>query len=306
MSSIDDLDSMTRFLSSSLEQTPLSSLSSASSYSSLVNCDDTIGTDIDHSSISIDAHQQVVHQHYDNINKRTSHSMLLSRHMNKLCSILEQSIDIHGQGNFPTLNIVCKDLLVELRQAFHANRIDIRDIRLNGGNTNISNTYTYITCIPIGAASYVLTHDKSFAYADMDFVFGCDLSSESTWTQIKNIVCQCLSQRMPGNSFSSIIIQTAYVEKIVRIVNPANQDSWALISLCNHHGQNIELKFVDRMKRQFQFSVDSFQIILDPLLTYYEQQPNVKQTCELTKKPCQQGKLSTIDTCSSCIYSRKK
>jgi len=43
------------------------------------------------------------------------------------------------------------------------------------------------------------------------------------------------------------------------------------MSLCNVNGQNIELKFVDRMKRQFQFSVDSFQILLDPLLDNYEQ-----------------------------------
>ena len=43
------------------------------------------------------------------------------------------------------------------------------------------------------------------------------------------------------------------------------------MSLCNVNGQNIELKFVDRMKRQFQFSVDSFQIQLDPLLDHYEQ-----------------------------------
>ncbi len=55
------------------------------------------------------------------------------------------------------------------------------------------------------------------------------------------------------------------------MINPSNNDSWALMSLCNVNGQNIELKFVDRMKRQFQFSVDSFQILLDPLLDHYEQ-----------------------------------
>jgi hypothetical protein len=55
------------------------------------------------------------------------------------------------------------------------------------------------------------------------------------------------------------------------------------MSLYNLNGQNIELKFVDRMKRQFQFSVDSFQILIDPLLDYYvqiskyQQQTNKKQ-----------------------------
>jgi len=47
-------------------------------------------------------------------------------------------------------------------------------------------------------------------------------------------------------------------------------DRWSLISLSNNKGKNVELKFVDAMKRQFEFSVDSFQIILDSLLTFYE------------------------------------
>jgi hypothetical protein len=143
----------------------------------------------------------------------------------------------------------------------------------------------------LGAASYVLTNDKSFSYSDIDFIFRCDLSSESAWTQIKTTVCECLARHISSInsssssfssqlSFSPIIIQAAYVEKVVRVVNPSNNDSWALMSLCNVNGQNIELKFVDRMKRQFQFSVDSFQILLDPLLDHYEQQQQ-----QTNKKP---------------------
>jgi len=50
---------------------------------------------------------------------------------------------------------------------------------------------------------------------------------------------------------------------------------WSLISLHNTEGQNIELKFVDKMKRQFQFSVDAFQIHLDTLLKYYDCQDSL-------------------------------
>ncbi|CAF3476901.1 unnamed protein product [Rotaria socialis] len=225
MNSTDDSYSMACSLPSSLEQTPISSLSAASSYSSLVNCDETISIHHDQQqhierkikrNDTIPATNNTITQEYTNINKRSPHSTLQNRHVNKLY------------------------------------------IRLNGG-----------------AASYVLTNDKSFSYTDIDFVFRCDLSSESIWTQIKTIVCECLSQQIPSTSsqlsFSPIIIQAAYVEKIVRVINPSNNDSWALISLYNINGQNIELKFVDRMKRQFQFSVDSFQILIDPLLDYYEQ-----------------------------------
>ncbi|CAF1034673.1 unnamed protein product [Adineta ricciae] len=280
MSSTDESYSMTCSLPSSLEQTPISSLSAASSYSSLVNCDETSSIDHDQSSqqqqqqhferkikkndIKSDTNMKLTNE-YNNINKRSPHSTLLSRHVNRLCSILEDSVEIHGQGNFPALNIVPKDFLIELRRAFHVNHVDIRDIRLNGG-----------------AASYVLTNDKLFSYTDIDFVFRCDLSSESTWTQIKTTVCECLSQQIPSTSsqlsVSPIIIQAAYVKKIVRVINPSNNDSWALISLYNINGQNIELKFVDRLKRQFQFSVDSFQILLDPLMDYYERISKYQQS----------------------------
>jgi hypothetical protein len=140
MSSTDDSYSMTCSLPSSLEQTPLSSLSAASSYSSLVNCDETISIHHDQQPEHIerktdtksDTNNKMTNT-YNNINKRTPHSTLLHRHINKLCSILEQPVEIHGQGNFPTLNIVSKDFLIELRRAFRVNNIDIKDIRLNGG-----------------------------------------------------------------------------------------------------------------------------------------------------------------------------
>ena len=58
---------------------------------------------------------------------------------------------------------------------------------------------------------------------------------------------------------------------------------WSLISLFNDQGQNIELKFVDKMKRQFQFSVDSFQIQLSSILSYYDCNPNGDAQMEMTE-----------------------
>ena len=71
----------------------------------------------------------------------------------------------------------------------------------------------------------------------------------------------------------------------------------------NINGQNIELKFVDRMKRQFQFSVDSFQILIDPLLDYYEhlakyqQQTNKKQQYHHHGKHQLERKKSQNNSC---------
>lgn len=55
---------------------------------------------------------------------------------------------------------------------------------------------------------------------------------------------------------------------MVKVCN--DSDRWSLISLSNNRGKNVELKFVDSLRRQFEFSVDSFQIKLDSLLLFYE------------------------------------
>ncbi len=102
---------------------------------------------------------------------------------------------------------------------------------------------------------------------------------------------------------SPIIIQTAYVEKIVRVINPSNNDSWALISLYNINGQNIELKFVDRMKRQFQFSVDSFQILIDPLLDYYDQILKYQQQISKRQQYHHNGKYQLVTGTAAVFYS---
>jgi len=66
-------------------------------------------------------------------------------------------------------------------------------------------------------------------------------------------------------------LKEAYVGKMVKVNNNNDGDRWSLISLGNSPGhKNVELKFVDTMRRQFEFSVDSFQIMLDSLLLFYD------------------------------------
>lgn len=65
-------------------------------------------------------------------------------------------------------------------------------------------------------------------------------------------------------------MKEAYVQKMVKVFN--EHDRWSLISLSNNSGKNLELKFVSALRRQFEFSVDSFQIILDRLLESYMMQ----------------------------------
>lgn len=83
----------------------------------------------------------------------------------------------------------------------------------------------------------------------------------------------CLPAGVNRERISSATMKEAYVQKMVKVFN--DHDHWSLISLSNNSGKNLELKFVSALRRQFEFSVDSFQIILDRLLESYMQQDSL-------------------------------
>lgn len=171
----------------------------------------------------------------------------------KLEGVMDEVMPIHGRGNFPTLEIKLKDLVQVVRTKLEQDSVQVRDIRLNGG-----------------AASHVLAPDTT-PYNDLDLIFAVDLSSAKCFERVKNAVLDSLLDFLPEGvnkkRISSCIMKEAYVHKMVKVVDG---DRWSLISLSNNRGRNVELKFVDKMRRQFEFSVDSFQIVLDSLLLFYE------------------------------------
>lgn len=140
-------------------------------------------------------------------------------------------------------------------------------------------------------------------FNDIDLLFGVELNADTLVT-IKSVVLRALLDFIPsnsrlfppaGSSATSVAstppsspsferpktkqpllcartetqLSEAYLGKLVRVQTPW-RDSWYLLGLgLNAPGaKSVELKFVHRMRRQFEFSVDSFQIILDSLLTF--------------------------------------
>jgi hypothetical protein len=179
----------------------------------------------------------------------------------RLDEVLARVIQVHGRGNFPTLEVQPKEFIKLLTARLNQEDFAITDCRLNGS-----------------AASYVLNDECdddeedecTYAYNDLDLIFHVKLESSADFTLIKNSVLETLINFLPSDvnkeRISSVTMKEAYVKKMVKVTN--KQDVWSLISLTNEQGRNIELKFVDTMKRQFEFSVDSFQIVLDSLLNF--------------------------------------
>ena len=173
----------------------------------------------------------------------------------RLGEVLSRKVEIHGRGNFPTIQVVLKDLVEAVSSRLREKGVKLRDIRLNGG-----------------AASFVLCQDKKYIFNDLDLIFGVDLSCPQRIHMIFDVVMDALTDFLPEgvskNRMCSATLKDAYVKKLVKVTDEAN--SWSLISLSNNDGRNVELKFVDTMKRPFEFSIDSFQINLDSLLSFFK------------------------------------
>jgi hypothetical protein len=211
----------------------------------------------------------------------------------KLIHVVDRSIPIcpSQPSSFPTLNLTPRHFLRQVSSKLKEQSIDVTHIRLNGG-----------------AASFVLVNESNFVYRDIDILFHIKtpLSSEQkttlfssnnepyscdVWTIIKYVICSCLIEHIANatspekpqqytHHYLSTILDT-YATKNIKI--SSEQDSWALLSLQNICGQNLELKFVEHLKRQWQFSVDSFQINLEPLL--YEKQSSTRLLSHVCKCP---------------------
>ena len=214
--------------------------------------------------------------HVSNSNNNNNSKVYLNNtQTDKLKHVLDRSIPIYSSSpsTFPTLNLTPRHFLRQVFNKLKEYAIDITSVRLNGG-----------------AASYVLVNDPNFLYRDIDILIHIrtPLSSEQkttlfssnnqpylcdVWTIIKYVICSCLLEHITlGTSTPPLqythhhlsnILDT-YARKNIKI--SSELDSWALLSLQNSSGQNLELKFVEHLKRQWQFSVDSFQINLEPLL----------------------------------------
>lgn len=192
-------------------------------------------------------------------NEKDVHKSVLSHEqVKRLNDVMGEVVSIHGRGNFPTIEVKLRDLVTVVRSKLESETtgMKVRDIRVNGG-----------------LASYVLS-TKSQPYNDLDLIFGVELTGGRNFDRVKTAVLSSLYDLLPEGvsrkRISTCSLKEAYVSKMVKVNHDG--DRWSLISLgiSNSGHKNVELKFVDTMKRPFEFSVDSFQIVLDSLLLFYD------------------------------------
>ncbi|XP_034406212.1 uncharacterized protein LOC117742728 [Cyclopterus lumpus] len=181
------------------------------------------------------------------------HNLTLEQ-IQALDQVLTEVIPIHGRGNFPTLQVRAKDIIRVVKDRLIERDIQVKDIRLNGAT-----------------ASHVLVRDNRMGYRDLDIIFGVELPRQEDLQVIKEVVLGSLRDLLPcgvnRRKITCLTMKEAYVQKMVKVFN--EHDRWSLISLSNNRANTVGLRFISSLRRQFEFSVDSFQIILDRVLESY-------------------------------------
>jgi len=229
---------------------------------------------------------------YPNMSKSysSSYKVLTFDQFTKLDKLMNSDIEIHGQGTFPNIKVALKDFVVSLKSKLQKADIPLDSVRLNGG-----------------AASHVVGMRQmidDIGYNDLDLIFGLSSEEEEVFENVRQLLYATLRGLLPDDDetgealrLSDSVVDDGYVQKMVKVCN--NNDCWSLISLYNNDGQNVEVKFVHRMKRQYEFSVDSFQIELDSFLSYYEfntdESPPVKFTKDFYPTVMAESKYGKFD-----------
>jgi len=142
-----------------------------------------------------------------------------------------------------------------------------------------------------GVSSYIM--DEAFPYNDLDILFNLHFEFEKRnkvfetlrsciVSVLQDLLLLQLEDETPVNGqsrklYPSHQLREGYFQKSIDIPQPHKSDStesddcWSLVCLRNLSGQNLEFKFVRCMsgkstiKRHFEFSSDSFQIVLSCL-----------------------------------------
>lgn len=89
-----------------------------------------------------------------------------------LHQVLSEAVPIHGRGNFPTLELRPRDIIIAVRARLQKQGITVRDVRLNGST-----------------ASHVLVQDNGSGYKDLDIIFGVELPSQEEFQVYIHILC---------------------------------------------------------------------------------------------------------------------
>ena len=170
--------------------------------------------------------------------------------------VTDQMKIVAMKGLYPNLSLSLVKLLNVVRNNIEKIGLKVEEVLLKGSG-----------------ASFCLAEERETkprpSYNDIDISFVVKLRNELDQYFIMDEVMSSLQDFFPEGTrqcrISNSLLRDEYLKKPVKIWSQT--DRWSLISLGGEHGKDIELKFADHIERDYQFSVDSFGIALDPILS---------------------------------------
>ena len=149
--------------------------------------------------------------------KDARYCVLSYEQVKRLNDLMSEVINIHGRGNFPTIDVRLCDLVSVVKSKLESDGVKVHEIRLNGS----------------GASSVLASSDLSINYNDLDLIFSVDLSTAKAFERVKATVLESLLELLPEGvsrkRMSSCSLKEAYVSKMVKVNDSG--DRWSLISL---------------------------------------------------------------------------
>lgn len=200
----------------------------------------------------------------------------------RMSEVIGSNFSVHAFGDFPNLDIKPEELVLAIRERLSDSNILMKDVRINGR-----------------CASVIVGAPEKHTFNDLDILFNMkshppsnQMGDRARHDFIRKCVLETLVNFLPDSNQNGNIINKSllnlerlaeeYIQKYICVQNGSN-DLWSLITLRNVAGRNIELKFVNSMKRKYEFSIDSFQLIINEYLAYLE---TSSQPISLNFFPC--------------------
>lgn len=139
----------------------------------------------------------------------------------RLRTVLDEKVDIHGRGNFPTISVRLLDLIIRVRHKLRQAEMPPKCVKLNGG-----------------AASFVASAD-AFPYADIDLIFPMEsgdadsfdkvrltcweffTSNQSNICQVRDAVFDTIVEMLPDatnkTKMNADTLKDIYIRKMVKV-----------------------------------------------------------------------------------------
>lgn len=180
--------------------------------------------------------------------EQRQYEALDAEQLRRLIAVLTSPINVESQGHLPVLSFTPARFIFLLRKKIVARGIEVSDVRLEGSG-----------------AAHCLSQN-AMPFNDLDVVFHLESIRREDLICMRGLVLECMSSFLPeGMRHLDEYSLSSYLSKMFITPTTTNDgDSWALMTLrAGPSSTPLDLKFVQRMSRPFQFSMDSFQIFLD-------------------------------------------